>query len=61
MQGPPARAGGKGGTESQAIGRSRGGVTSKILLLCDALGNMVDFELLPGHVVDDALLGTTKR
>ena len=24
-------------------------MTSKILLMCDALGNMVDFELLPGQ------------
>ena len=49
MQGSPPWAGGKGGTESQAIGRSRGGITSKILVMCDALGNLVDFVLLPGQ------------
>ena len=49
LQGSPARTRGKRGTQSQAIGRSRGGITSKILVMCDALGNMVDFVLLPGQ------------
>ena len=34
---------------SQAIGRSRGGWTTKILALTDALGNLVRFVLLPGQ------------
>ena len=35
--------------EDQAIGRSRGGLTSKIVALVDALGNLVRFVLLPGQ------------
>lgn len=41
--------GSKGGSRSQAIGASRGGVTTKILALTDALGNLVRVGLLPGH------------
>ncbi|KPU84892.1 hypothetical protein JI58_00980 [Marinosulfonomonas sp. PRT-SC04] len=33
----------------QAIGRSRGGLTTKIVALVDALGNLVKFLLLPGR------------
>jgi transposase len=33
----------------QAIGRSRGGLTTKIVALVDALGNLVRFVLLPGQ------------
>src|SRR5580704_10172910 len=44
--------GAKGGTQSQAIGRSKGGMTTKILALTDALGNLVRFDLLPGHRYD---------
>ncbi|WP_093809678.1 IS5 family transposase [Stappia sp. ES.058] len=44
--------GAKGGPQSQAIGRSKGGMTTKILALTDALGNLVRFELLPGHRFD---------
>jgi transposase len=36
----------------QAIGRSKGGMTTKILALTDALGNLVRFVLLPGHRFD---------
>src|SRR3954465_10944368 len=39
----------KGGTRNQAIGRSRGGLTTKIVALVDALGNLVRFVLLPGQ------------
>jgi transposase len=39
-------------TQSQAIGRSKGGMTTKILALTDALGNLVRFVLLPGHRFD---------
>ena len=37
---------------SQAIGKSKGGMTTKILALADALGNLVKFVLLPGHRFD---------
>ncbi|QNT68606.1 IS5 family transposase [Defluviicoccus vanus] len=46
--------GAKGGPQSQAIGRSKGGMTTKILALTDALGNLVRFALLPGHRFDTA-------
>src|SRR5690349_23399105 len=41
--------GAKGGAENNAIGRSRGGLTTKIVALVDALGNLVRFVLLPGQ------------
>ena len=46
---PPARDGRKRGTQNQAIGRSRGGLTTKIVALVDALGNLARFLLLPGQ------------
>src|SRR5262245_9557559 len=48
-QGPPARHRRKRGTQNQAIGKSRGGLTTKAVALVDALGNLVRFVLLPGH------------
>src|SRR5664279_1957451 len=48
-QGPPPRTGRKRGTQNQAIGKSKGGMTTKILALTDALGNLVRFVLLPGQ------------
>src|SRR4051794_16957719 len=48
-QGSPPRAGRKRGTESQAMGKSRGGWTTKILALTDALGTRVRFTRLPGQ------------
>ena len=51
-QGPPPWPRRKRGTESQAIGKSKGGRTTKILALTDALGNLVRFVLLPGHRYD---------
>ena len=39
----------QGGTQNQAIGRSRGGLTTKIVALVDALGNLTRFLLLPGQ------------
>ncbi|MCK1744851.1 IS5 family transposase [Bradyrhizobium sp. 139] len=44
--------GAKGGPQGQAIGRSKGGMTTKILALTDALGNLVRFVLLPGQRFD---------
>ncbi len=42
----------KGGAWSQAIGRSRGGFTSKIHCLADDRGRPVAFALTPGNVAD---------
>ena len=42
-------AGGKGGAESQAIGRSRGGATTKVHLVVDALGLPVEFDVTVGQ------------
>jgi len=53
-QGPPARPGRKRGTQSQAIGKSKGGLTTKILALTDALGNLARFVLLPGQRIPSA-------
>lgn len=48
----PPRTGRKRGTSSQAIGKSKGGMTTKILALTDALGNLVRFRLMPGQRFD---------
>jgi hypothetical protein len=44
--------GAKGGTQSQATGRSRGGLTTKVVALVDALGNLMRLLLLPGQAHD---------
>ena len=46
----PAKKGG-----CQAIGRSRGGLTTKIHVIVDALGNSVAMSLTPGRASDLAL------
>ena len=51
-QASPSRPRRKRGTQNQAIGKSKGGWTTKILALCDALGNLVRFVLLPGNRYD---------
>ena len=38
--------------EDQALGRSRGGISTKIHATCDALGNPTGFFLTGGHVHD---------
>ncbi|MDQ2765009.1 MAG: IS5 family transposase [Pseudomonadota bacterium] len=35
--------------DPQALGRSRGGFSSKIVGVCDAAGRLVDFVLVPGQ------------
>ena len=45
-------AGGKRGASAQAIGRSRGGRTSKIYAICDAAGRIVAVQLSPGQMGD---------
>jgi transposase len=42
----------KGGSEDEAIGRSRGGLSTKVHLGVDALGNPVRFILTAGQVHD---------
>ena len=39
----------KGDSRSQAVGRSRGGPSTKISVMVDALDNLVNFVLLPGQ------------
>ena len=43
---------GKGGPKDQALGRSRGGLTTKIHLLTDAHGRPLRFILTPGQAHD---------
>lgn len=45
-------AGAKGDSEKQAIGRSRGGLSTKIPTTVDALGNPTGFVLTPGQSHD---------
>jgi transposase len=35
--------------DNQALGRSRGGLSSKVVGVCDAAGRLVDFVLVPGQ------------
>src|SRR5215831_10751413 len=46
---PFVQHGAQKGTQNQAIGKSRGGLTTKIVALVDALGNLTRFVLLPGQ------------
>lgn len=50
--GAPACGRRKRGAQNQAIGRSRGGLTSKIHLAVDGLGNPLTFSLTPGQTHD---------
>lgn len=43
---------GKRGQQFQAIGRSRGGLTSKIHALIDGLGTPLRFEVTAGNIND---------
>lgn len=45
-------ASGAQGKTDQAIGKSRGGNTTKVHMLCDAHGNPITFRLTGGHVHD---------
>src|SRR5215216_6733566 len=52
-QSPPAqRRGSKKGDSNEAIGRSRGGLTTKMHAIVDALGNPLAVSLTGGHVHD---------
>jgi predicted transposase YbfD/YdcC/transposase len=48
-QGPPLRGRRKRGTEAQAIGKSRGGRTTKIHAVVDGHGRIIAFELTGGN------------
>jgi transposase len=49
----PARGGGrKRGAAAQAVGRSRGGRTTKIHGICDGEGRLFRFLLTPGNIAD---------
>jgi transposase len=50
--GASARRRGQRGAEAQAIGRSRGGLTTKIHLVVDGLGDPARFSLTPGQAHD---------
>lgn len=60
VRAPQHAAGAKGGREQEVIGRSKGGLTTKIHATCDALGNPTGVQLAPGQAHDlqgvDALL-----
>lgn len=46
----------KRGPQNQAIGRPRGGLTTKIVALVNALGNLARFVLLPGQRHDSEFI-----
>lgn len=52
LQGTPLRRGRKRGAQEQAIGRSRGGRTTKIHAVADASGRLIGFDLTPGQMGD---------
>jgi transposase len=54
-EGSPLSSGRKRGEWTQAIGRSRGGRTSKIHCLADDRGRPVAFALTPGNIADISL------
>ena len=49
--------GGQPWTQNQAIGKSRSGLTTKIAVIVDALGNLIRFVLLPGQRHDITSFG----
>ena len=52
-------------TEDQAIGKSKGGLSTKIQAICDVLGNPTGFHFTPGQHHDlegsDALMNTLTK
>ena len=51
-QGATSVCGRKRGAKTQAIGRSRGGLTTKIHAISDSKGRLYRFSLTPGNVAD---------
>ncbi|NTS66880.1 IS5 family transposase [Sphingomonas sp. HHU CXW] len=45
---------GKGGARNQALGRSRGGLTTKVHMLADTFGRPLRFRITPGQASDIA-------
>jgi transposase len=45
---------GKGGGKDQALGRSRGGLTTKVHMLADTFGRPLRFRITPGQASDIA-------
>lgn len=43
--------------QAEALGRSRGGLTTKLHLICDGQGRPLSFELTPGNVNDNVEMG----
>lgn len=52
MGGLPQHASGARRGEAHAIGKSRGGATTKLHVAADAHGNPIDFEVTGGEVHD---------
>jgi len=52
LQGPSLGSGRKRGDQTQAIGRSRGGRTTKIHAVVDGSGRPIAFEITPGQLGD---------
>jgi transposase len=52
------RCGRKRGAEFQAIGRSRGGRTTKIHAVCDSLGRLIAIEVTKGQIGDVRVAST---
>lgn len=52
LQGPSLRRRGKRGAQEQAIGRSRGGRTTKIHAVANASGRLIAFDLTAGQTGD---------
>ena len=57
-QGPSLCRGRKRGALAQAIGRSRGGRTTKIHAVVDCLGRLIAFEITPGQLGDVRVAGS---
>ncbi len=57
-QGPSLCRGWKRGALAQAIGRSRGGRTTKIHAVVDCLGRLIAFEITPGQLGDVRVAGS---
>jgi len=56
--GPSALSRSKRGLFHQALGRSRGGISTKIHLICDAHGNPLDFVLTGGQAHESETAAT---
>jgi transposase len=52
LQGPSLRRRGKRGAQEQAIGRSRGGRTTKIHAVANSSGRLIAFDVTAGQIAD---------